>query len=150
MDPRTWQTLDRMFAADRIEIGEAVTLAASVPGIEEIEAAQSALSCRFDSDYFEFLLRYGAAFVGSLPVFGLRPVHAMGNSWSVVELTNEYRREVGSTIADWYVISEDGYGNPIGIAPDGRVMVFDHDHDGEAVLAETFEQFLRKQIKLES
>jgi hypothetical protein len=48
------------------------------------------------------------------------------------------------------VISEDGFGNPIGIAPDGQVMIADHDVGQLSVLTSNFEEFLVKQCSNES
>ena len=48
-------------------------------------------------------------------------------------------------IEDWYVISDDGRGNPIRIDPEGKVWLSDHDAGFEKVkLADNFEEFLHK------
>ncbi len=116
--------------------------ASDTPSEAEIAQAASALGVTFDDDYVAFLRRYGGAMVGSLPVFGLRPVKVMGERWSVVEVTQWFREEGWSGTGGWYVISEDGFGNPIGVAEDGRLMVFDHDSGQEQIVAEDFEHFL--------
>jgi hypothetical protein len=46
------------------------------------------------------------------------------------------------SLFEWYVISEDGFGNPIGMAQDGRVMISDHDGGQASLLATEFEYFL--------
>ncbi len=80
--------------------------------------------------------------VGSLPVFGLRPTKVMGERWSVVEVTRWFRAEGWPETSSWYVISEDGFGNPIGVARDGQVMISDHDVGQTRVLARSFEDVL--------
>lgn len=148
MKPETWKRLDRQFAQDLAIAGQAITVARETPSNEEIAAAAESIGCVFDPDYVAFLRRYGGAIVGSLPVFGLRPVEVMGVVWSVVEVTRRYRDQKWPGTADWYVISEDGYGNPIGIDPDGQVMVSDHDHGDIATLAPNFEDFLLMQCDM--
>jgi hypothetical protein len=132
----TWKTLEQKFAKFPI------TVASEVPTASEIADAAAAIGCSFHDDYVAFLKRFGGAMVGSLPVFGLRPADVMGNQWSVVKETNRFRNQAWPGIALWYIISEDGFGNPIGIAPDGRVMISDHDVGQVNVVAENFEEFL--------
>lgn len=46
-------------------------------------------------------------------------------------------------IDDWYIISDDGRGNPIGINPKGEVLLSDHDSGFEQIkLADDFEEFV--------
>jgi hypothetical protein len=136
MNAETWQTLEREFAMFPI------MRASDLPSDQEITEAAAAIACSFHQDYSAFLRRFGSAMVGSLPVFGLRPAKVMGKRWSVVELTNWFRQQGWPAIADWYIISEDGFGNPMGIAPDGRVMISDHDVGYVSIVAENFEDFL--------
>lgn len=142
MKPETWTLLDRQFAEDEAIAGRALSKALEVPSEKEIADAAVAIGCTFDEDYVAFLRRYGGATVGSLPVFGLRPVEVMGKRWSVVELTKWFREQGWPGVSEWYVISEDGFGNPIGIAKDGRVMISDHDVGNVSVLASDLEDFL--------
>jgi len=67
------------------------------------------------------------------------------NFYSVVDLTNFYRNQHWPYIGEWYVVSDDFDGNPIGIDPDGKVWLLDHDSGFEKVkLADSFEEFLYK------
>jgi hypothetical protein len=116
--------------------------ASEVPSDEEIAGAAAAIGCAFHQDYVDFLRRYGAATVGSLPVFGLRPVKVMGNRWSVVEVTTWFREHAWPGVNEGYVISEDGFGNPISVPTDGRVMISDDDAGEIAVLATDFADIL--------
>lgn len=136
MNPQTWQTLEQEFAQFPI------MRASEVPSDAEIADAAAAIGCTFHDDYVAFLRRFGGATVGSLPVFGLRPARVMGKRWSVVELTNWFRTQGWPGVDEWYIISEDGFGNPIGLARDGRVMISDHDVGRVSVLANDFEDFL--------
>jgi SUKH superfamily protein len=148
MKPETWARLDRLFADNLAIAGRAITVARGVPSDEEIAGAAESLGREFDPNYIAFLKRYGGAVVGSLPVFGLRPVEVIGKVWSVVEVTRRYRDQNWPGTADWYVISEDGFGNPIGIDADGKVMISDHDHGDIAILARNFEDFLLLQCDM--
>jgi hypothetical protein len=138
----TWEKLEKDFLQVERIAGRALTRASDVPSDGEISRAAQQLDCTFTDDYIAFLRRYGGATVGSLPIFGLRPVEVTGEPWSVVAATQIFRQEALPGTEDWYVISNDGYGNPIGIARDGRVMIVDHDAGGLSVLADSFEDFL--------
>lgn len=116
--------------------------ASSTPSDEEILAAANILNVCFHEPYVEFLHRYGGGMVGSLPVFGLRPVEMMGSRWSVVDTTQWYREDGWPGCDHWYVVSEDGFGNPIGVSEDGQVRVYDHDAGQEYIVAGDFESFL--------
>lgn len=144
MNPNTWRLLDNHFAEIEAEAGRKLTRATEVPSDEEIAVAETELSCVFDDDYAAFLRRYGGATVGPFPVFGLRPVEAMGEPWSVTEVTRQLREQAWAGTDQWYVISDDGFGNPIGLANDGRVMVSDHDAGQISQVARNFEEFLLK------
>src|SRR5437870_2403020 len=119
MRETTWAALERKLASPILK-------ASPVPR-EEIDDAARSLKCVFHKDYIEFLLRYGGAVVGPNPVFGLRQPEVMGKPWSVVDVTNMFRADGRRGISEWYIISNDGFGNPIGLAPDGRVWISDHD-----------------------
>ena len=137
MKTETWDKLDSMFSTYPF------MRALEIPTDEEIANASAAVGCRFHRDYVEFLQRYGGAMAGSLPVFGLRPVEVMSKHlWSVVVVTEWFRDQEWPGTSDWYIISNDGFGNPIGVAADGQVMISDHDFGGIDVLANNFEDFL--------
>jgi hypothetical protein len=142
MNPDTWNRLDAEFAEVERLAGYRLTRARETPSDDEVSRAAADLGCAFHDDYAAFLRRYGGATVGSLPVFGLRPVEATGEPWSVVEVTRNFRQHHWPRTEGWYVISDDGFGNAIGIAPDGRVMTTDHDAGGVHVLTNSFEEFL--------
>ena len=69
----------------------------------------------------------------------------MGNEWSVVEVNRRYRADRWPGVDGWLIVSADHAGNPMGIAGDGRVWVSDHDSRDLALVAESFEHFLRKE-----
>jgi len=138
MTPSTIERLDQEFSAFPI------MKALETPSDDEITQAATALGVTFHDDYVSFLKRYGGAMVGSLPVFGLRPVQVMGERWSVVEVTRWFRKEGWTETNEWYVVSEDGFGNPIGIAHDEQVLLFDHDSGHKELFASGFEEFLTK------
>jgi cell wall assembly regulator SMI1 len=135
--PGTWAELDAKFARYPFLRAGAVDPA-------EVDAASGAVRVNFPEDYREFLLRHGGAIVGPYPVFGVRSVEAMGNEWSVVEMTKRFRSDRWPGTDDWAIISSDHAGNPVGIDTDGRVWVSDHDFGGISLVADSFEDFLRK------
>ncbi len=113
----------------------------------EIMQAETHLLVKFCSEYREFLRLYGGGIVGSYFIYGLKKQLSMSKDfWSVVQNTNFYKHtQKWPGIEDWYIISDDGRGNPIGCKPDGSVWLSDHDAGFEQVkLAENFEEFLEK------
>jgi len=118
--------------------------AEEVPSEAEIADAERELGVPFPADYREFLLRYGGAFAGPDPVYGLRPVEDMGRMWSVVDATRRYREDGVPGADEWIIVSVDKGGNPVGIDRNGAVWIWDHDFGGLAPLAKDFEKWLRR------
>ena len=114
---------------------------------KEISQEEEKLNLLFSLKYKEFLLKYGGGIVANLYIYGLKKISLMSdNLWSVVQNTKFYKEtQKWPGIDDWYIISDDGRGNPIGCKPDGSVWLSDHDAGFEQVkLADDFEQFLEK------
>jgi len=113
-----------------------------------IEAAQQRLGCRFAREYVDFLRLFGCGIVGPDPVYGIgaEAVAAMGSDDDVDAQTERFRAQQWPGVTDWYVISVDGRGNPIGIGPDGKVRLSDHDVGDILIVAESFEAFLTKNL----
>jgi len=137
----TWKSLDTYFKDDRDDY-----FAGPVP-IKEIMEAQQLIGLNFSKGYVEFLEKYGGAMISGDLIYGLRKQDDMNkDAWSVVDKTYFYKnKQKWPRISDWYVISDDGRGNPIGCKPDGSVWLSDHDAGFEQVkLADSFEEFLEK------
>ena len=114
---------------------------------EEIEEAQEKVKLEFHASYKNFLLKYGSATLPGFIIYGLIPLPEMGKSVNnIVKKTAFYKNfQKWPGIENWYVISDDGRGNPIGIDPQGKVWLSDHDAGFEKVkLADSFEEFLHK------
>jgi hypothetical protein len=79
--------------------------------------------------------------VGSFPIYGLRSAEVMEN-FSVIDATNLFRKHGSQLTQELVIVSNDGYGNPIGIARDGRIWISDHDTGQDAMIAASFEDFL--------
>lgn len=136
MKSGAWDALDRAFAEFPILRAE------PVPN-EEIDAAGQALGVQFDPDYREFVRRYGGAIVGPYPIYGLRQAEPMDDSlWSVMVVTMHYRTEGWPGTDEWYIVSTDHAGNPIGMDREGVVRTYDHDARGVFKLADNFENYL--------
>jgi hypothetical protein len=135
MRPETIRRLDELFAAAPVLVAG--------PGVseEEILEAERDVGTPFDPDYKEFVLRYGGAMVGSLPVLGLRHAEVMGAE-TVVDATARFRAAGWTPTDRWVVVSMDLAGNPIGLDPDGGVWVSDHDAGDVSRVAHNFEQFV--------
>lgn len=118
-----------------------------VPESEIIEA-ENKLGVRFDSDYKEFIQKYGGAIVGPFPVYGLRRADPMDDElWSVIEVTMRYRNEGWPDTENLYIISTDHADNPVGITEDSRVISYDHDFGETIEVAESFEAYLIQSLE---
>ena len=135
-----WAKLDEHFSEFPQARGKGVT-------DSQIQIAEEQLKVVFSESYKAFLHLYGGGCVSSLDVYGLSKAEIMAPKlFSVTQNTNFYKKEQEwPDISDWYIISEDGRGNPIGCKFDGSVWVSDHDSGFEQVkLAHNFEEFLEK------
>jgi len=132
------ETIDRLTA----KFAEHPVLRGRPAADAAIESAQQRLKCRFDRDYIEFLRRFGSAVVGPNSIFGIGVADAMGEDEEVVEQTERFRAQRWPGVGNWYIVSVDGRGNPIGIAPDGKVRLSDHDVGDISDVAESYEMFL--------
>jgi hypothetical protein len=138
MRPDTWQAIDEMFQEDPVLRAEEVSC-------EEIDAAAAQAGFQLGSDYREIVHRYGGGIVGSYRVYGLRRAPAMGRTeGSVFEITRDFRRQRWPGVNDWLVISTDHAGNPVGLDEEGKVWISDHDAGVVEVIANSFEEYVRK------
>lgn len=135
MSPRTVERVKNHFATSTVLHGTPADESA-------IKAAEKRLKSRFPADYVEFLRLFGCGVVGPNSVFGIGLAEAMGVGDDVVTVTERFRSQRWPGIAEWVIISDDGRGNPIGIAPSGQIMMSDHDVGDASVLADDFEGFL--------
>lgn len=110
-----------------------------------IKDMESELGLKFTEDYIEFLRCYGEAILGGYSVHGYADVSIHGRVGSVVEKTEFYRDSDWPGIEDWYIISDDGRGNPIGCRADGSVWLSDQYSGFKAMqLASSFDVFIYK------
>jgi cell wall assembly regulator SMI1 len=139
MTEDTWRRLEAMYAE--------FPMLAAEPGSEpEVEAISAWLGRPLPADYREFLLRHGGAMAGPYSIYGVRHVEVMGSGlWRVTDVNQKYREEGWPHADEWLIISEDHAGNPMGVAEDGRVLVWDHDLRRTYELGSSFEDFLRRE-----
>jgi len=111
-----------------------------------ISEVQENAGLEFSTEYIYFLKNYGETTIRSYDIYGLAEISMHGKKSSVIDQTNFYKHDQKwPDIDDWYIISDDGRGNPIGCKPDGSVWLSDHDAGFEQVkLADSFEEFLHK------
>jgi hypothetical protein len=111
----------------------------------EIDAAAARLRLPFPQDYQEFLRRYGGGHAGSLSVGGLRRWQvAAGTNWSVIELTQQHRARRYPGAERWVILSDDGFGNPVGFDELGRIWISDHNSCEFVCLESSFEDWMRR------
>ncbi|MFA6958486.1 MAG: SMI1/KNR4 family protein [Thermoanaerobaculia bacterium] len=137
MTDDTWNALDSDFA-------EFPSLRSGGASQSEIDLAAQEIGLPFPRDYEEFLRRYGAAMVGSYPIFGLRQVEAMGTCWSVVQMNEHFKKMNWPGTNDWVIFTNDLGGNPLGFDRRGRVSISDTDFGEISEISTSFEEFLRK------
>jgi len=128
---------------------EASPILCGMPASEaDITSAQRRLNCQFVREYVEFLRLFGCGVVGPDPIYGLGADHvaAMAEDDDVVTQTERFRAHRWPGVANWYIISMDGRGNPIGLDADGRVWLSDHDAHAVVPVADDFETFLAQNL----
>lgn len=102
---------------------------------ELVVRAEQELEVKFSPDYIDFVKNFGKAYAGMMII-------ALDGNENVVNWTKSFR-EVHTEVADTYVISDDGSGNPIMINSKGEVEIYYHDSDAEReTLASSLEQFI--------
>jgi cell wall assembly regulator SMI1 len=112
--------------------------------VRTIQAAEEELRVAFVDDYRQFLSRYGGALVGPYPVYGLARADPMDvRLWSVVGVTEHFRKQAWPGADSSYVISMDHAGNPICIDGTGKVVSFDHDAGEMVDVARDFDSYLQ-------
>jgi hypothetical protein len=132
----TWEKLNALFSEFPFMKAEPVSE-------DEISKAEKKLGVVFVKDYRDFVKKYGGAVVGPYPIIGLRHADPMDDAfWSVVEVTDYYRREGWRGVDDWYVISMDHADNPIGLDSEGVVCKSDHDLGVVEKVSNSFEEYL--------
>jgi hypothetical protein len=115
--------------------------------IDEVTQAEIALGINFNSLYPSFIEDYGPSFIKGYYIYGPVVHQDMPDKdCTVVKKTNYYKIEQKwPAIEDWYIISEDKNGNPIGInSTNGEVWLCDESKDYEKkIIAGSFEDFIR-------
>jgi hypothetical protein len=93
--------------------------------------------------YKSFVTRYGAAFVGSYPIYGVGHAYAMAkNEGSAQEATEYFRAQQWTGINNWLIISTNLSGSPIGLTSEGEVYISDHEFGVVERIAVSFDLFL--------
>ena len=114
------------------------------PATEEQLRAFEAAFGPIPEDYRWYLAHCGGGVIGSEWVDGIEELSASHR---------KFRQEVGPggwTMRDVFVIGWDGGGNPFGIElHTGRLLVEDHDFGGVRAIAESFEGFLARGLKID-
>ena len=114
--------------------------------IDEVKQTEKEMQVAFSDQYIDFLMRYGGANIEANDIFGLSKTEYMPAMWSVVDNTLHYRNQNWPGTENWYIVSDDGSGNPFGVDPEGKVWLSDHDSGEIVKVAEDFEEFLHKLI----
>ncbi len=113
---------------------------------EEIIQAETILNIKFNIQYIEFIKLFGGAF-GGIAIHAFKNGSLIGKA-SVVELTQKFRNTYSdldeSILRLFYVISDDGCGNPILMNTDGKIFIFYHDCYEMEFLYSSLEELLMK------
>ena len=137
-DKKVWSLLDDYFDDDLDEHGYGIRP-------NDISQMEKELNLFFSDGYKEFLRRYDYAELPGHIIYGYSSPRNSSPLETTVGSTKHYQLQNWPSIEDWYIVSDDGFGNPIGIDPEGKVWLSDHDSGFEKVkLADSFEEFLYK------
>jgi hypothetical protein len=112
-----------------------------------MQEGEKTLGVKFSDQYIYFLSKFGGAIMPGHIVYGLIPRSEKGYLKETVVTETKFFKETQQwpDIESWYIISDDGRGNPIGIDPEGKVWLSDHDSAFKQIkLADSFEEFLYK------
>ena len=117
---------------------------------EEIIQAEKVLNIKFNIQYIEFIKKCGGAF-GGIAIHAFKNGSLVGKA-TVVDLTLKFReiyKDLDKNILNlFYVISDDGGGNPIIMNTDGKIFVFLHDSYEMEFLYSSLEELLMKSFPL--
>lgn len=116
-------------------------------GDQIIDQCEQELGLIFSNSYKFFLKYHECSAVGELYINTLtRSERSPRELWSVADVTKWFKEEQQwPNIDDWYIVSDNGSGDPIGIKPNGEVWISYHDSGFEQEkLANNFEEFLYK------
>ena len=132
-----------------VKKGEGFCVGIGVNDPKDIDKIQNMLNVKFSIEYINFLKIYGECCVEGFDLYGIPILKSLHYGKSVIDVTRFYKEEQGwPGIEDWYVVSDNGGGNPIGIDPEGAVWLSDHDSGFEKIkLADDFEEFLLKLLE---
>jgi hypothetical protein len=134
---RAWRLLETYYGEFADDFGGGV----SEKAITEVEKI---LGIKFSDSFQKYLRKYGGGGFQGHFINGLSTKDVQRKGWSLLDNTNFYKNEQKwPGIEDWYIISDDGRGNPIGMNPKGEVWLSDHDASFEQIkLADSFEEFI--------
>lgn len=108
--------------------------------VAEVVVRLAPLGIAPSAAFAEFISRWGGCYVG-VAVHGWENAPILGRE-TCVDLTRGARASLGDALAGVLVFADDDGGNPIGILPNGRVCLFDHDNGETTELADDFAAFL--------
>lgn len=113
---------------------------------EEIARAEGVLNIKFNDQYIQFIKLFGGAF-GGISIHAFNNGSLIGNA-TVIDLTEKFRETYsdldGNILRSFYVISDDGSGNPILMNSNGEIFIFLHDSYEIEYLYSSLEELLMK------
>jgi SMI1/KNR4 family protein SUKH-1 len=139
MRKQTWQALDDLFSEMPLLKAQEIVAPA------EVDVAEREIGIPLTEDYKEFIRRYGGAIVGPFPIYGLRRAEPMGDDKSsFLEVTTHFRQQRWPGVENWAIISTDHCGNAVGLDPEGKIWISDHDECAIQLLAPNFEAYVKR------
>lgn len=92
---------------------------------------------KIPDDFRWFLKHCGSGVIGSEWIDGIDDLYSSHSKfYSETQIPNGWKT------SELFIIGWDGSGNPIGLMPDGQVVVEDHNFGGVHRLSETLEDFI--------
>lgn len=113
---------------------------------EEINRAENILNIKFNDQYIQFIKLFGGAF-GGISIHAFNNGSLIGKA-TVIELTKKFRETYNdldkAILNSFYIVSDDGSGNPILMNTGGEIFIFLHDSYEIEYLYGSLEELLIK------
>lgn len=117
---------------------------------EEIKQAEKTLGIQFDKQYTAFLKHFGPSYMG-IGLFPLINEKHLGKGTTVINATLSFQdvhgKDLPEELANAYVISDDGAGNPFLMNTAGHLYLYDHDSGEFELFSHSFKEICEKTLQ---
>lgn len=115
---------------------------------EEIGLIEDELNIKLDDDFKTFTTTFGGCLIRDSQIYGFRNSDFLGDN-TIIDINMQFSGFL-ENYENSMAIGTDGWGNPVFINDENKVLMFDHDENKEVVMAESFSAYLEKCLRGES